>query len=109
MRAARLRHRVTIQQPVVAVNGYGERITTWSTVATVWAAVEPLRGREFFDAEQVQAEISHRVIMRYRAGMESTMRLLHEGRVLHITAPPIDVDERHRELQLMCREMPDAA
>ena len=108
MRTARLRHRVTIQSPVVAVNGYGERITTWSTVATVGAAVEPLRGREFFDAEQVQAEISHRVIMRYRTGMESTMRLLHLTRVLHIETI-IDVDERHRELQLMCREMPDAA
>lgn len=108
MRAARLRHRVTIQSPVAAVNGYGERITTWSTVAVVWAAVEPLRGREFFDAEQTQAEISHRVIMRYRTGMESTMRLLHLTRVLHI-GTIIDVDERHRELQLMCREMPDAA
>jgi SPP1 family predicted phage head-tail adaptor len=91
----------------VAVNGYGERITTWSTVAIVWAAVEPLRGREFFDAEQVQAEISHRVIMRYRSGRESTMRLLHKERVLHI-GTIIDVDERHREMQLMCREMPDA-
>ena len=109
MRSGRLRHRVTIQQPVVAVNGYGERITTWSTVAIVWAAVEPLRGREFFDAEQVQAEISHRVVLRYRSGITSTMRLLHKGRVLHIQSPPIDVDERHRELQLMCREMPDAA
>lgn len=108
MRAARLRHRVTIQQPVTAANAYGERITTWSTVATVWGAVEPLRGREFFDAEQVQAEISHRVVLRYRAGLNSTMRLLHLGRVLHIVTI-IDVDERHRELQLMCREMPDAA
>lgn len=109
MRAGRLRHRVTIQQKVEAVNGFGERIVSWSTVANVSAGVEPLRGREFFDAEQVQAEISHRVIMRYRPGINSTMRLLYKGRVLHIQAPPIDVDERHRELQLMCREMPDAA
>jgi head-tail adaptor len=36
------------------------------------------------------------------------MRLLHLTRVLHILTI-IDVDERHRELQLMCREMPDAA
>jgi len=107
VRSGRLRHRVTIQQPVVAVNGYGERITTWSTVAVVWAAVEPLRGREFFDAEQVQAEISHRVVLRYRSGLTTTMRLLHLTRVLHI-GTIIDVDERHRELQLMCREMPDA-
>ena len=108
MRSGRLRHRVTIQSPVVATNGYGERIVTWSTVATVWAAVEPLRGREFFDAEQVQAEISHRVVLRFRSGINSSMRLLHLSRVLHIQAI-IDVDERHREMQLMCREMPDAA
>lgn len=107
MRSGRLRHRVTIQSPVVAVNGYGERIVTWSTVAVVWGAVEPLRGREFFEAEQVQAEISHRVVLRYRSGINSTMRLLHLTRVLHIQQV-IDVDERHREMQLMCREMPDA-
>lgn len=107
MRAGRLRKRVSIQQPVQAVNAYGERIVTWSTVATVWAAVEPLRGREMFDAEQVQAEISHRVILRYRSGLDSTYRLLLASRVLQIQTV-IDVDERHRELHLMCREMPDA-
>lgn len=58
MQAPRLRHKVTIQQPIAAVNGYGERIVTWSTVATVWAAVRLCRGREFFDAEQVQANVA---------------------------------------------------
>lgn len=107
MQAGRLRKRVRIQTPVDAQNGLGEMIRAWSTVATVWAAVEPLRGREMFDAAQVQAEISHRVQLRYRPGVNTTMRILFGSRVLQIQSV-IDVDERRRELQLMCREMPDA-
>jgi SPP1 family predicted phage head-tail adaptor len=107
MQAGKLRHRVTIQQAVEAHNAYGETIRTWSTVATVYASVEPIRGREFFDAEQVQSEISQRVRMRYRSGIKPTMRLLYGSRLLQIQAV-IDVEERHREIHLMCREMPDA-
>lgn len=107
MQAGKLRHQVTIQQATETRNTLGEAIRTWSTVATVWASVEPLRGREFFDAEQVQSEISQRVRMRYRSGIKPTMRLLYGSRILQIQAV-IDVDERHREIHLMCREMPDA-
>ena len=98
---------ITIQSPVESVNTLGERVITWSDVDMVHAAVEPIRGREFFAAEQVQAEFSHRVVMRYRDGMTTRMRVLHLGRVLQINTI-IDVDERHKELQMMCREMPNA-
>jgi SPP1 family predicted phage head-tail adaptor len=107
MQAGKLRHRVTIQQATETRNTLGEAIKTWSTVATVYASVEPIRGREFFAAEQVQSEISHRVRMRYRSGLAPRMRLLYGSRMLQIEAV-IDVEERHRETQLMCREMPDA-
>ncbi len=107
MQAGRMRHRIKIQSPVEARNGVGEIITTWATLATVWASVEPLRGREFFDAEQMQAEVSTRVRMRYYPGITAQMRVLWGSRVLEIVTP-IDVNERHKELQLMCREMPDA-
>lgn len=103
MQAGRLRHRVTIQEPVSATNGYNETITTWSRVAEVWASVEPLSGREFFAAEHQQSEISHRVVMRYRGGITATMRVVHEDRELYIQSV-INVRERGREMQLMCRE-----
>lgn len=101
--AGRLRHRVAIQRATRTRDSFGEAIRTWSTLATVWASVEPLRGREFFDAEMVQAEVSHRVIMRAYPGLQATDRLLYEGRVLEIQAV-IDVRERGREYQVMCRE-----
>lgn len=104
--AGPLRQRITLQQVTSTPNSYGEMIESWSDVATVWGAVEPLRGREFFDAEQVQSEISCRVRIRYRSGVGPTMRWKYGARYLYINAV-IDVNERHREIHCMCRETPD--
>jgi SPP1 family predicted phage head-tail adaptor len=104
MNAGRLRHRITIQEPVTARNGYGEAITTWTAVATVWASVEPLSGREYFAAEHVQSEVTHRVRMRWQSGITPDMRVLFNGRVLKIDAV-INYGERRTDLQLMCQEV----
>jgi SPP1 family predicted phage head-tail adaptor len=104
MQAGRLRHRVTIQQEAVIKGALGGQAKSWVDVVTVWEAVEPIRGREFFAAQQVNSEVTHRVTIRYRTGVTAKMRLVFQGRVLDISAPPIDVEERHRDLQLMCIE-----
>lgn len=103
MEAGKLRHVVNIQADQGIQNDVGEHIPSWVTTITTRAAVEPIAGREFFDAQQRQAEITHRVRLRYRTGIEPTMRLLYRSRVLMIEAV-IDVEERRRELHLMCRE-----
>lgn len=107
MQAGTLRQVVAIQVDQGTQNDVGELVSNWVTTITGRAAVEPISGREFFDAQQRQAEITHRVRMRYRTGIEPTMRVLYRSRVLMIEAV-IDVGERRRELHLMCREMPNA-
>lgn len=102
MRAGRLRHRVTIQQPVVDTSWGGT--TTWEAFAPVWAAIEPLRGREFFAAQQMQSEATAKITIRYLAGVTANMRVVHESRIFELTGPPIDPEERHVELQLMVKE-----
>jgi len=103
MRSGELRHRVTIQAKSITQNGFGEPVETWSDVATVWASVQPLAGREYFQAQQIKADITLRIRMRYRSGIQPAMRLLFESRVFEIQAV-IDPDERHRELELLCAE-----
>lgn len=103
MRAGTLRHRVRIQQLVQTGDGMGGIMETWQDVAVVWAAVEPLQGRELFEAQQVRAELSHRVRLRYRPDIAPKMRLIHKGRVFHIESV-INRDERNRELVLLCAE-----
>lgn len=101
MRAGDLRQRVTIQRRVETPNSFGALERSWEDVATVWAAVEPLQGREFFASKEMYSEVQYRVRMRYREGVEPTMRVLWNGLALDIKAV-IDVEARHRELQLMC-------
>jgi SPP1 family predicted phage head-tail adaptor len=105
MRAGRLRHRITIQQPVITRDGTGESLETWGAFAVVWAAVEPLRGREMFAAQEMHSEITTRIRLRYLAGIDTTMRVLFEGRTFLIVHPPIDPEMRHVEMQLMCKEI----
>lgn len=104
MRAGQLRHRVTIQAQTTTQDEYGQPVQTWSDVATVWASVEDLSGREFFAAQQIAAEVTTRVTIRYRAGIEPDMRVIAGGRTLDIRSVQ-DPDGRRRQLVLMCREV----
>lgn len=103
MRAGDLRHRVTIQQLSALSDGMGGVRETWQDVATVWAAVEPMEGRERYEAQQIQAELTHRVRLRYRPGITPKMRVVHKGRIFQIEAV-INRAERNRELILLCAE-----
>jgi SPP1 family predicted phage head-tail adaptor len=105
MKAGDLRHRVKLQQAAETRDAYGAVTAGWVDVATVWAAVEPLAGREFFAAKQVNAEATGHVRIRYRAGVLATMRVVYGTRVFEIIAPPNNVEERNRELILMVKEL----
>lgn len=103
MEAGNLRHRITIQKPGMTRNAYNQPVDTWDTVATVWAAVEPLRGREFYAAQQINAEATVRVRIRYRADVERGMRILVGNKILEILYV-IQPELRKRELEILCRE-----
>lgn len=104
MRAGQLRKRIRLQQRSSAQDSSGEQVHVWSDVATVWAEISPVTGRELQAAGAVQQEASHTVTMRYRAGLDASMRILYGTRIFNIVAPPIDEDERHRQFTVLCSE-----
>lgn len=103
MQSGQLRKRLTIQQRSAAQDSYGQPLTTWTDVATVWGAVEPLSGRELMAAEAVQAEVTHQVVIRYRPGISAKMRIAYGARLFDIQNV-LDENERHRILTLLCLE-----
>lgn len=105
MNPGRLDQRITIQSLTETRDEWGGVVEGWTTLATTWAAVEPLQGREFIAAQSVQAETTIRVRVRYLAGVTASCRvLLSDGRTLGIVAV-IDERSQHRFMQLMCREL----
>jgi SPP1 family predicted phage head-tail adaptor len=107
MRIGKLRHLVTIQQRVAGSpdqTAEGAPDEDWASYATdVWAAVEPLSGRELFAAQQFESEVTTRVRIRYRSGITAAMRVVFESRNYNIRYI-LDPDERHIELHLLCTQ-----
>lgn len=102
MRAGKLRHRITIQSRHTARGTMGGESAQWVDVAQCLpAAIEPLNGRELLTAQQVQSEITVRIRLRYRPGIEAKMRVLYRGEVYSIQYV-INPELLNRELQLMC-------
>lgn len=106
MRAGRLRHLVRIEQLVTGSPQYhpgGELNQEWGEYATVWAAIEPLQGRELFSAQAINSEITARITIRYLSDVVPAMRVFFENKVYNILSV-VDRDMRHIELQLMVSE-----
>ena len=97
---------MVIKEKVVSRDGYGEEDVTWTAVDTVWASIEPLRGREYLEGRQEQADVSHRVRMRYQGSIVPTMRVLYGTRVFEVVSV-VNPVERDISLELMCREAID--
>lgn len=100
----RKRNRVTIQQQRVTYNAYNEPIITYEDVATVWAEIKPLAGREFWAAQQVNAEVTGEIRIRYRSGITPTMIVKFGSRVFEILSL-YDSYERRQELVLRVKEV----
>ncbi len=103
MRAGQYNKRIIIQKQVDTVAS-GETIPIWQTVYIIKAAVEPLKGREYFQAAENHSENTLKIRFWYRPGITSDMRVIYNNRILYIQGDPIDPEESHRELQLMCIE-----
>lgn len=100
-----LRHRVTIEGATTTQGSYGEPLQTWGTiVADEPADVRPASGNEFIQAAAVQARIDTRITIRYREGIDSTMRVQMQSRQFQIRAALPDPTYR-RHLTLMCEEI----
>lgn len=85
------------------MGGYTEAVPV--VFATVWAEIRALTARERIQAMQTTADVSHEVTLRYVPGVTAAMSVEHEGRTFEIIAQPIDPDERHELLKLLCLEL----
>lgn len=114
LHAGELRQRISIQRRSESSDGHDGVTETWATTFSRWPArVTPLTGRDLVNAQQIDPRLSHEVRVRYWAAYPTDLaggraRLLYHDvadRTFEIVGPPRDVDERHRELRMLCREV----
>lgn len=103
MHAGLLNQRIVIQQYVPSQDSSGSTTETWGTLATVWAAIRPLHGREYYAANQAQIEMTHEVTIRWRRDVSAENRVLFGSRTFDVKAA-VNPDEANEWIILMCLE-----
>ena len=108
LNAGQFRHQVRIEQRSLSVDAVGQQLTTWTTLATTWAKVEPSAGNEQEVAGESRVRISHMVTLRHQSAfddprMAAKCRLHFKGRYLDIVNCR-NLEERGRFDVLDCIE-----
>ncbi len=100
MQAGKLRHRIDIQEfkavrdPATGEFGESLWVTRWERCP---ARVAPLSTRDLVAAQAGQSEATGRMIIRYRPGVVSAMRIVYRDEVYSIEGPPLEDPESGRE------------
>jgi SPP1 family predicted phage head-tail adaptor len=101
--AGRMREVATIERPSTP-GTLGQ--PTWETFAQVRAELEPVKGRELSAPQIGGSETTHKVTVRYLAGVRGDMRVRFASipdrvfTVTHVLNP-----FGHRETQIFCKEV----
>lgn len=85
-RTGELDQRIILQRETLADDGMGGSTVALNTVATVWAKAIPLAGREGMRAARLDAAHSYTFVIRYRADLRESDRILWEGAAYNIRA-----------------------
>lgn len=103
MQIGKLRHYVDLQSSSDVPNEVGEREKTWTTFASVWASIEPLSGRKLLQYQHLNAELSHRIVIRYNSSVTSKCRIVFGTRIFDINVVK-NLEERNIYLEILGKE-----
>jgi SPP1 family predicted phage head-tail adaptor len=81
-----LNRRLTLEAPVETDDGAGGVTRSYTAIATLWAAVEPVSARGEVTAAAPGATISHRIRVRTNADITLRHRFRDGARVFRIVA-----------------------
>ena len=101
MFAGKLNRRVVIQQLTAGQDDIGQPVQTWATLATVWAHILHISGRESIQADADTATLKASIRIRYRTDVTSAMRVVHGAKTYEIKAVLPD-EEGRDHVDLSC-------
>ena len=83
LNAGTLRNRIVFLHRTVTI-AHGISKERWEAAFTCWCAVEPLSGREFWEAAAINREHEVRFSIRYRKDVSAEMRIKLDGMVMQL-------------------------
>lgn len=105
MRAGELRHLVSLEKYVETQDAFGQPKMAYQELMKAWAEIRPLLSYESFNEKQENTEQTHRIKIRYRPGIEQTMRFKYDNRYFEVVGAPSNWMERNVFLFFRVKEV----
>jgi SPP1 family predicted phage head-tail adaptor len=99
-----MRQRLSLDAAVESTDDSGALQTTWSPRGDLWGQIAPASSGGRFVADRQEEAITHRILIRWRADVQSGMRF-RLGERSFIVRSAFDPDERQRVLICRCEEI----
>jgi len=99
----RMREMVAIKVNSYSKDDLGGNIPTVTTLATVCARVQPLRGQEMKDIGRLAAKQLYLITIRHRTDVTTDNFIIWDGKTLNIRSVQ-NRDERSQFLSMECEE-----
>ncbi len=103
-RVGALRRRLRLEAAMATPDGLGGTTQVYETVAAVWAQLEWIAGGERWRLGRPEQVATHRVTLRWRAGVDAGQRLRDGDRLFDIRAVA-DPDGGRRRLVCLVQEI----
>ena len=103
MRSGNLKHKIIIQTYSETQNDFGEVVKGWEDFKTAYASITPLSAKEYYKAG-TNAEVSHKIELRYIKDIKPKMRVVYDDREFSIESV-LNIREANKTLQLICTEV----
>ena len=100
----RYKERIVLQQKTLSANDIGEQVESWATLATVWANVRPMSGRELVRAGAVMTETVWVIRIRYRDDVTPQIRATLGSMMLEFVSVG-DTAGSKMELEITAKEV----
>jgi SPP1 family predicted phage head-tail adaptor len=94
---------VTIYRTTETEKDDGTVTVTHAEVEDAWVSIEPLRGREAIEAQQLNATLTHKVRKRHGELITPDCWFAYDGRTFNVKEVR-NVDERDEMDELLCGE-----
>lgn len=103
MDIGRMKQRIFFCRWETKVNELQQEEQSLVKIKRVWASVEPMRGREYQEAQRIRPELTYKITTRYHKELTSDMFIQYQEREFRIVSV-INVKEKNEMLEIICIE-----
>lgn len=100
----KLRHRIRLLVPVREADEYGGQAKVETVKDLVWANLVPITASEAYRYLQLQKNVTHKAVIRYRSDVQQGWAVKDQDNVEYYVVAATNPDRRKRFLELVLRE-----